>query len=275
MRRLSVVAAAALLVTGCMPNYETRDFPTHTPSPTPPATASAIALPPPGGFDYQLGGAYDPPAGTVVVTRDSTEPPAPGLYNICYLNGFQSQPSQADAWAGLLLEGTDGPVADPDWPDEYLLDTSTAANRDAIAGTMSALIAGCAAAGFNAVEFDNLDSYSRSGGALTADDNLALAALYIADAHQAGLAVAQKNAIEIAPQGAAAGFDFAVSEECGTYDECAGYLAVYDVVVDIEYADPAAYAQMCASGALPTQSVLRDLDLAPAGSPGYVFERCP
>ena len=272
----------AVGLAGCSSPSES---PTLPPSATPVTTASGgegsssaeptVALPPAGGFDYQLGGAYEPPAGTAIVARDSTDSPAPGLYNICYLNGFQSQPGEADASDGLLLEDAEGPVADPGWPDEYLFDTSTEANRSAIAERVNKAILECAYKGFDAVEFDNLDSYSRSEGALTAEDNLALAALYIADAHAAGLAVAQKNSVEIARQGAAAGFDFAVTEECGQYEECADYLEVYRVVLDIEYGEAADYAELCASGALPTQSVRRDLDLTTPESADYVFERCP
>jgi len=272
----------AVGLAGCSSPSES---PTLPPSATPVTTASGgegsssaeptVALPPAGGFDYQLGGAYEPPAGTAIVARDSTDSPAPGLYNICYLNGFQSQPGEADASDGLLLEDAEGPVADPGWPDEYLFDTSTEANRSAIAERVNKAILECAYKGFDAVEFDNLDSYSRSDGALTAEDNLALAALYIADAHAAGLAAAQKNSVEIARQGAAAGFDFAVTEECGQYEECADYLEVYRVVLDIEYGEAADYAELCASGALPTQSVRRDLDLTTPESADYVFERCP
>ncbi|WP_250983997.1 endo alpha-1,4 polygalactosaminidase [Rhizobium sp. CG4] len=40
--------------------------------------------------DYQLGGSYEPPLGVTVVARDSTAMPAEGLYNICYVNGFQT-----------------------------------------------------------------------------------------------------------------------------------------------------------------------------------------
>lgn len=233
-----------------------------------------VALPPSGGIDYQLGGAYEPPAGTAIVARDSTEAPAPGLYNICYLNGFQTQPGEVGAWEQLLLQGPDGPVADPDWPDEYLLDTSTPQSRDMIANAMAPLIDGCAAAGYSAVEFDNLDSYTRSDGVLTAADNLALASKYVAYAHSLGLATGQKNAVEIAQQGREAGFDFAITEECGHYDECADYLAVYDTVLDIEYGNSDSYQALCESGALPSQSVRRDLDLATPASGTYVFERC-
>ena len=267
--------ATALLAVGCSAQPVANDR-SPTTSPTASGTASAaIALPPAGGFDYQLGGAYEPPAGTAIVARDSTETPAPGLYNICYLNGFQSQPGEADAWAGLLLEDANGPVADPGWPDEFLLDTSTPTNREAIAAAMRERIDGCAAAGFDAVEFDNLDSFTRSGGALTAADNLALASLYIADAHAAGLATAQKNSAELVTQGAAAGFDFAVAEECGEYRECDVYQAVYAIVLDIEYGSAEDYASLCAAGVLPPQSVRRDIDLVTPALADYVFERCP
>ncbi len=40
----------------------------------------AVPLPPVNAkVDYQLGGAYTPPAGVTVVSRDRTESPAPGI----------------------------------------------------------------------------------------------------------------------------------------------------------------------------------------------------
>lgn len=260
--------ALVLLLGGCAASA------TGGADPASPRPASA-ALPPAGGFDYQLGGAYAPPQGTTVVVRDRTASPAPGVYSICYLNGFQSQPGEAEAWQGLLLQGPDGPVADPGWPDEYLLDTSTAEKRVKIAARVVEWITGCAAAGYQAVEFDNLDSYLRSGNRLTSQDNLALAGLLVDAAHAAGLSAGQKNAQEVSRQAAAAGFDFAVTEECGAYDECGKYLAVYQSVLDVEYADADGYAQMCRSGSLPAQSVRRDLELTTPSSPDYVFARCP
>ena len=42
--------------------------------------SDAPGLPPSGGVDYQLGGAYEPSAGTAVVVRDATaEAPAGGV----------------------------------------------------------------------------------------------------------------------------------------------------------------------------------------------------
>src|SRR6478736_3479936 len=123
---LVTVAVALVAVCGCSGSTQGPTLATSaTPSPSASGSeAVVVALPPAGGFDYQLGGAYEPPAGTAIVSRDSTDEPAPGLYNVCYVNGFQSQPGEADAWDGLLVEGDDGPLADPGWPDEYLFDTS-------------------------------------------------------------------------------------------------------------------------------------------------------
>lgn len=120
----------------------------------------APALPPSGGIDYQLGGAYEPPAGTTVVVRDASADPVEGVYSVCYLNAFQSQPGTADSWGDLLLRDASGaPVADPDWPDEFLLDTSNAVRRAEIADRLAPEIRGCA----DATEFTGL---CRSGDPL-------------------------------------------------------------------------------------------------------------
>ena len=49
------------------------------------------------------------------------------------------------------------------------------------------------------------------------------ARLLTARAHEADLAVAQKNWVELGERGPRIGFDFAVAEECGRWRECAGY----------------------------------------------------
>jgi hypothetical protein len=124
---------------------------------------SSIKLPTANaGFDYQLGGAYPPPAGVQVVGRDRNDPPAAGLYNICYVNGFQVQTNEESFWTtqhpDLILRDSSGnPVVDQNW-NEMLLDTSTAAKRSALSTIIGAWVTKCAADGFDAVEFDNLDS---------------------------------------------------------------------------------------------------------------------
>jgi len=230
-------------------------------------------------FDYQLGGSYAPPAGVELVVRDRTESPAEGVFSVCYVNGFQTQPGEQDVWPDAALLAVGGqPVIDPDWPDEVLLDTSTSSTRDAIVGVVSSWIQGCADDGFQAVEFDNLDSFTRSRGALTLEDNLALATSLADVAHGAGLAVGQKNSAEYTPRlSDEAGFDFAVAEECAAYDECAAYTDVYgDAVLDIEYTDtlPRNFGETCDDPASPRSMILRDRDLITPDDDGYVFEAC-
>jgi hypothetical protein len=154
-----------------------------------------------------------------------------------------------------------------------LLDVSTEAKRTAIAGIVGGWIDGCATDGYQAVEIDNLDSFTRSGGRLDADDAVATAALFAGRAHAASLAIAQKNSTDLVARRAEMGFDFAVAEECNQWDECDVYTGGYgDLVFAIEYED-APFAEGCA--AFPQLSIVRrDLLLTTPGSGSYVFDGC-
>jgi len=239
---------------------------------------ATVRLPPAdAGLDYQLGGGYPPPTGVGIVARDRTEAPAAGIYNVCYVNGFQIQPGEADDWlanhADLILRDAGGqPVIDADW-DEMLIDVGTPARREAVAAIVGGWIDGCAQAGFDAVEIDNLDSFSRSRGLLDADDAVAAMALFSAAGHQRGLAVAQKNSAELVPRKAELATDFAVAEECNRFDECGDYTAAYgDHVLVVEYRR-ADFDAGCRD--FPSLSiVLRDRDLVPAGQAAYVYAGC-
>lgn len=165
--------------------------------------AAALA----GRVDYQLGGADPPPAGVVTVTRDREAAPAPGTYGICYVNAFQTQPQETVWWQAhhpdLLLRDAGGPVGDPGWPGEVLLDLRTAQKRAAVASVVGGWVDGCAARGYRAVEPDNLDSWTRSRGLITRGQAVAFARLLTARGHRDHLAVAQKNTAELAPRGRA------------------------------------------------------------------------
>lgn len=295
------VLLTVLLVTGCTsagsqtrtaaggrspaPNGSQSPAPTGSQSPIPassqnPPTAR-IELPPPGQFDYQLGGSYAPPSGAGVVERDSTEPPAPGRYGICYVNGFQSQPGAH--WPDeLLLHRPSGELlVDPGWPDEHLFDISTPSHRAELARRQTVTIDHCQSAGFRAVEFDNLDSYTRSDGAITLDDAIAFARLLVQQAHAVGLAAAQKNTAELGTRGRdEIDFDFAITEECDQYRECDTFTRVYgNRVFDIEYTDDlrGAIADICARIHATTpapNAIIRDRELLPQGSPGYAYSPC-
>ena len=135
-RRLALVALA-IGVSGCGGDGDT-----------------GVEYPPTHGvFDYQLGGTYgristpDGESRIDIVVRDSTEEPLVGAYNVCYINGFQTQPGDEAVWLGeradaLLLDSAGRPVIDPDWPDEYVLDPSTREQREVILGAVVLPISG-------------------------------------------------------------------------------------------------------------------------------------
>ncbi|MEU9924376.1 endo alpha-1,4 polygalactosaminidase [Streptomyces griseoluteus] len=253
----AVLLALALLLTGCA----TGSPPSESPR-LPPRHA---------GFDYQIGGAYPPPAGVRVVTRDRADSPAKGLYNVCYVNAFQAQPQERADWpAGLLLRDRAGKVViDEDW-DEPLLDIGTAAKRKRIAERVNRWTDGCAEKGYDAIEPDNYDSYTRSRRLLTPADAIAFMRLLTRHAHARHLAVGQKNTPELAGHQKSAGLDFAVAEECGQYDECGTYARVYDDrVLDIEYTDSGLRKALAGWGSR-LSIVRRDLDLSTPGEAGYV-----
>ena len=262
---LTAMTAAALLA-GC-----------GTDSPGEP-----VSLPSPdSGFDYQLGGAYPPPEGVTTVERDRTAEPAGLGYDICYVNGFQTQPGESDGFARehpeLLLQRGGEPLRDAGWPDEFVFNTSTAQKRQALAQIVGEWIVSCKASGFDAVEIDNLDSYTRSDGMLGERDNIELAIEYARIAHGAGLAIAQKNAAELAPELQEAGYDFAVAESCYRFSECESYTSAYPVVLDIEYDDELAatrFVAACRDPARPSAMILRDHDLVPPTHAAYRYRSC-
>ncbi|MHC5258934.1 endo alpha-1,4 polygalactosaminidase [Streptomyces sp. UC4497] len=229
-------------------------------------------------FDYQLGGAYKPPAGVKAVSRDRGDAPARGLYNVCYVNAFQAQPDAVQWWRAhhddLLLRDDDGKlVVDEDW-HEPLFDISTKTKRARLANIVGGWIRGCADDGFQAVEPDNLDSYERSDGLLDPSDAVAFAKLVADRAHGSGLAVGQKNTAELLPKRRDIGFDFAVTEECQAYDECRGYASAYDDrVFAVEYRK-ADFKRACRAWGDRLSIVLRDMDVRPAGTKGYVRRAC-
>lgn len=251
-----------------------------SPAPGSPAGDAVRRPPVDAAFDYQLGGAYRPPAKVRALTRDRAADPAPGRYNICYVNAFQAQPGRKAArwWQRehpeLLLRDGDGRlVVDEDW-HEPLLDISNPAKRSALLDVVGKWIEGCSEAGFDAVEPDNLDSYERSKGLLTVDDAAAFARLLARRAHDEGLAIAQKNTTDLLARRRSIGFDFAVTEECARYRECPAFEAAYDGrVFDIEY-EQKDFDAACRSWGAKLSVTLRDRDVLPAGEDGHVYRHC-
>ncbi|MBL8126402.1 MAG: endo alpha-1,4 polygalactosaminidase [Chloroflexia bacterium] len=258
-----------------------------------PVAAADWTLPPANGkFDYQIGGDYTVPSGVKVVSRDWFAGAAPaGVYGICYVNAFQTQPNEPDVdrpdekdnWDPNLVLTDLGD--DPNWDGEYLIDLSTAQKRTAAAAWVQQMTQECADKGFQAVEFDNLDSWTRfQDSPLAAQppfgrtEAVAYATLLVADAHAAGLAAAQKNTAELSTTEARTqiGFDFAIAEECGRWKECGRYRANYgNLVYVIEYRKKD-FKKDCQNKKLRKRLsiVLRDINVTQPGSGTYTYRAC-
>jgi hypothetical protein len=248
---------------------------------------TACGPPPDAKFDYQIGGDYSPEAGVEVVSRDwFSGSPLAGAYSICYINAFQTQgnyswvdrPDEQNNWPQNLVLTSLGD--DPNWGGEYLIDISTSAKRSQAAGWVEQMVDGCAASGFDAVEFDNLDSWTRFDGTPLAGqvpfgeaEAKAYATLLTDYTHSKLLASGHKNTTDLLDDAEDIGFDFAVVESCGLFDECTDFTAVYDRVVAIEYTN-AGFATACAEIGGVASVVRRDVNVSMPGSGTYIYDEC-
>ena len=256
------------------------------------AVAAAAVAPPPANarFDYQIGEPYTPPRGVRVVSRDwfDAKPPRRG-YAICYVNAFQTQDDSPD-------------VVRPDersaWPADLVLarsattrtgaasTSSTSRRRPSAGGAadwLQPMIETCKRKGFDAVEYDNLDSWTRFDGTPREGDvpfgkssALAFAALITRRAHALGLAVAQKNTAELTRRQARrrVGFDFAIAEECGRYRECNALPARLRQPRDRDRVPPPRLPLHLPHGRRRISVVLRDVDVTAPGSRTYRYDSC-
>src|SRR5262249_20854758 len=100
------------------------------------------------------------------------------------------------------------------WPGERWLDIRQIAT---LAPIMSARVAKCKQAGFDGIEFDNVDGFAnKTGFPLTGADQLAYNIALANLAHQSSLSVAIKNDLDqlstLKPY-----FDYAINEQCFQY----------------------------------------------------------
>ncbi|MEU7219624.1 endo alpha-1,4 polygalactosaminidase [Nocardia iowensis] len=241
------------------------------------SAAPPVALPTPHAeFDYQIGAPYTPPPGVSVISRDYTKEPVPGVYNICYVNAFQTQKGAQGQWdPDLLLRNENGDVIeDEEWGGEAILDLREDGKRKRIAAKVNGWIDICAAKGFQGVEPDNYDSYERSQGLFSTNEAQLFIQLLSAHAHDKGLAIAQKNTSDLLGAARKNGLDFAVAEECGQFGECDKYAAAFnDHVVVIEYSAKG-LADACADFKDRLSIVRRDKMVTAPNSGEYIRETC-
>ncbi len=254
--------------------------------------ARGASEPPPvnAKFDYQIGDPYQPRHGVKVVSRDWYDGnPIPHGYSICYVNAFQTQdneagvnrPDERSNWPSNLVLKKLGD--DPHWGGEYLVDISSAAKREQAANWVQQMIQTCAEKGYDAVEYDNLDSWTRFDGTPLANkvpfgkqEAVQYAAILTQRAHALGMAVGQKNTSQLSKTQSldTVGFDFAIAEECGHYRECGSYRRVFgNHMISIEYKRKY-FRRTCNSVGKKVSVVLRDRLVTSPGSRTYKYDSC-
>jgi hypothetical protein len=198
--------------------------------PAVPALATPDPVPCPGcwvpeirtSWQWQLDGGIDTSVDVGVYDVDAFEVSRrtvralhdDGRTVICYVSAGSWERWRPDAdrfprsVLGRALQG---------WPGERWLDVRRIRE---LAPIMRARMDRCVRKGFDGIELDNVDAYTnRTGFPLAAADQLRYNAWLANQAHRRGLSVALKNDLEqveeLLPY-----FDFALNEECFTYDEC-------------------------------------------------------
>lgn len=155
-------------------------------------------------FDIDL---FDTSAATIARLQEQ------GRRVICYFSAGSYEPWRPDASRfpsevlGAKMSG---------W-EEWWLDVR---RIDLLAPIMRARLDLARDKGCDAVEPDNIDAYANASGfPLTAADQIAYNRFLAVEAHQRGLAIGLKNAVELVPN-LVVDFDFAVNEECHRWREC-------------------------------------------------------
>jgi hypothetical protein len=194
---------------------------------------------------------------TTLDTAAVTAIHAAGAKAICYVDAgtWENWRVDAGSFPRSVLGKNNG------WPGEKWLDIRQTA---ILLPIMQARVQKCAQAGFDGVEWDNVDGYSnKTGFPLTAADQTVYDASLANLAHQVGLTVALKNDVEqlstLAPY-----FDYAINEQCQQYNECSGYTATFigvgKAVFQVEY--KLAQSKFCAkANADNRNAITKSLDL--------------
>ena len=263
-RRLAAVLTAGCLVAGVVAGSAT----TSAAPTTTPIRSSAAALPRLGPADtlhIQFAGRLNTTVSARVYEIDgqnSTVTTVRALHRkgrkvVCYLSAGSVEAYRPDARsfpAAVVGKTLDG------WPDERWLDVR---QTGVLLPIMARRVAVCAAKGFDAVEFDNVDGYvNATGFRITRADQLRYNRALASLAHRHGLAAVLKNAPELVPS-LVRYFDAALVEQCAQYSECAAwkpFVTARKPVWDLEYVTP--YARACAAGrAARIQVQLKHLNL--------------
>jgi len=237
------VAAPVSLPTGTTWQWQLTDYPVDT--------SFDVSV-----YDVDL---FEVDDGTLETLRDQ------GRVIICYFSAGTFEPWRPDVSA--LPSSVKGASLDPPFGDELWLDHRAASVRALVTSRLDlAVERGC-----DGVEPDNVDGYDNGGGGLGLDyaDQLDFNRFIAAEAHARGLSVGLKNDLEQLDD-LVEDFDWALNEECYSYDECDAYegnfLATGKAVLHAEYVSTSQLGSVCAvTMPLGLSTLIKDIDLdAPA-----------
>jgi hypothetical protein len=180
-----------------------------------------------------------------------------GKKAICYVSAgsWENWRPDANQFPASVIGNKNG------WAGEKWLDVR---QTSVLLPIMEARVQKCAQAGFDGVEWDNVDGYTnKTGFPLTAADQLTYNGSLANLAHAYGLTVALKNDVEqvaeLAPY-----FDYAINEQCQQYSECTGYTTNFinagKAVFQVEY--KLRLSRFCPqANAENRNAILKDYDL--------------
>ena len=183
---------------------------------------------------------------------------AEGRIVVCYFSAGSREDWRDDAGsfpASALGNTLDG------WPDERWLDTRDATVR----GIMTARLDLAVAKDCDGVEPDNVDGYTNDPGfPLTGATQLDYNRFLAAEAHLRSLSIGLKNDLDQVPE-LLADFDWALNEECFSWDECDLLQPFIDegkAVFQVEYGDASLADTICPQAiALDFDSLIKRIDL--------------
>jgi hypothetical protein len=259
--------AAALLVVLCALAVATAPASAALPAPVACPTCWKPALD--TSWQWQLSGTVDQSVNAQMYDIDMFES-TPGLVAdlhargrtvMCYIDAGSWESFRPDA-ARFPASVRGRPLSG--WPGERWLDIRRLGILDPL---LQWRIDRCAAKGFDAVEFDNVDGYQNpTGFHLTAADQLRFNTWLANHAHRAGLAVALKNDPDqvrtLLPY-----FDMELDEQCFQYSECGllkPFIAAGKPVFEVEYGHRAQVGGFCVkANALGFESLRKHLELGP------------
>ncbi len=212
--------------------------------------------PPPGTtWQWQLTGDIDTSIDVAMYDIDLFDAPdsildalhGEGRVVICYFSAGSHEDWRPDA-AEYPAEAIGDPL--DDWPGERWIDIRHPGVRTILAARLDlARERGC-----DGVEPDNVDGYSNATGfPLTAEDQLDFNRFLATAAHERALSVGLKNDLEQIPE-LVDDFDWALDEECMSYDECDLLLPFIDAgkaVFHVEYVDDPADGPALADSVCP------------------------